>query len=290
MKFCPKCGTQLVDEARFCSKCGAAQPNMENVPAPQPATAVQQTPAPQPAPVQEPSQMTPGQRYNYLKQNDERFKETTKVVSFLKFVGLINLLFIIPWLVCFLVPVGTLTGIDVSDFGYNLMSASGKSFPYNFSMFEVQFTLRQWANAGNYKLTPDNSLGSNIMPSILWYFGFLFLPLLAVIAIVGNPRGYILRTYEKNPQELYKVLKNNTVWIFGPALALIAMVNAIVTYASCTDLDYSDDKHYFLGIITGNKGGLTAVIVVSAIFIVAMIAGSIVLRTLLFKKINKYYK
>ena len=68
MKFCPKCGTQLVDEARFCSKCGAAQPNMENVPAPQPATAVQQTPAPQPAPVQEPSQMTPGQRYNYLKQ------------------------------------------------------------------------------------------------------------------------------------------------------------------------------------------------------------------------------
>ena len=110
------------------------------------------------------------------------------------------------------------------------------------------------------------------------------------MAIVGHPRGYILRTYEKNPQELYKALKGNTIWIFGPALALIAMVNAIVTYASCTDLDYSDGKHYFLGIITGNKGGLTAVIVVSAIFIVAMIAGSIVLRTLLFKKINKYYK
>ena len=124
----------------------------------------------------------------------------------------------------------------------------------------------------------------------MWFFGFLFLPLLAVVAIVGNPRGYILRTYEKNPRELYKALKNNTIWIFGPALVLIAMVDAIVTYASCTDLDYSDGKQYFLGIITGNKGGLTVVIVVSAIFIVAMIAGAIILRMLLFKKINKNHR
>ena len=36
MKYCVKCGQQLPDQAMFCSKCGAKQPNMENsAPAPQ---------------------------------------------------------------------------------------------------------------------------------------------------------------------------------------------------------------------------------------------------------------
>ena len=124
MKYCPNCGSQLPDEARFCPNCGTKQPNMENAPAPTPQVqtepVVERAPSPQPqaAPVsQEPSQMTPAQRYNYLKQNDERFKATVKVAFVLRFLGLISLLFIIPWLVCYLVPVGTITGIDMSDYG-----------------------------------------------------------------------------------------------------------------------------------------------------------------------------
>ena len=268
MKFCPKCGAQLVDEARFCSKCGVPQPNMENAPAPQEAPVVK--PAPAPAP-QEPAQMTPAQRYNYLKQNDERFKATVKVSFILRFVGLVTLLYIIPWLVCYLTPVGTITGIDMSDYGAGLMA--GKTLPYNFSMFEVQYVLRSWAKVGNYKLTPDDALRTNNMPGIIWVFGFLFIPLLALVSIIGNPKGYLLRTYEKDPNELYKVLKNNSIWIFGPCLTVVAMVNAIMTYVNCKDLDYSDGSHYFLGIIMENKAGLTAVIVVSVLFMIIMIAG-----------------
>ena len=285
MKFCPKCGAQLVDEARFCSKCGAPQPNMENAPDLQEAPVVK--PAPAPAP-QEPAQMTPAQRYNYLKQNDERFKATVKVSFILRFVGLVTLLYIIPWLVCYLTPVGTITGIDMSDYGAGLMA--GKTLPYNFSMFEVQYVLRSWAKVGNYKLTPDDALRTNNMPGIIWVFGFLFIPLLALVSIIGNPKGYLLRTYEKDPNELYKVLKNNSIWIFGPCLTVVAMVNAIMTYVNCKDLDYSDGSHYFLGIIMENKAGLTAVIVVSVLFMIIMIAGSIVPRVILFNKLKKHYQ
>ena len=293
MKFCPKCGAQLVDEARFCSKCGAPQPNMENAPAPQTAPVVEPAPAPQPQPApapapQEPAQMTPAQRYNYLKQNDERFKATVKVSFILRFVGLVTLLYIIPWLVCYLTPVGTITGIDMSDYGAGLMA--GKTLPYNFSMFEVQYVLRSWAKVGNYKLTPDDALRTNNMPGIIWVFGFLFIPLLALVSIIGNPKGYLLRTYEKDPNELYKVLKNNSIWIFGPCLTVVAMVNAIMTYVNCKDLDYSDGSHYFLGIIMENKAGLTAVIVVSVLFMIIMIAGSIVPRVILFNKLKKHYQ
>ena len=299
MKYCPNCGAQLPDEANFCPKCGTKQPDaqpnnvveepkVQETPAPVVESAPQ--PARQPAQAQEPAQITPAQRYNYLKQNDERFKATVKVAFILRFLGLISLLYIIPWLVCYLVPVGTLTGIDVSDYGNNLMSASGKSFPHNFSMFEVQFVLRSWAKVGHYKLTPDDALSTNNMPGIIWYFGFVFLPLLALVAIIGNPKGFILRTYEKDPKELYKVLKNNTVWIFGPCLSIIAMVNAIVTYANCKNLDYSGGSHYFLGIIVENKAGLIAIIMVCVLFMIAMIAGSIAPRAILFNKLKKHYQ
>ena len=286
MKFCPKCGAQLVDEARFCSKCGAPQPNMENAPAPQPAPVVE--PEPQAAPIQD-APMTPGQRYNYLKQNDERFKDTVKVIFLLKFVGLIGLLFIVPWLVNYLTPVGTITGIEMSSQGSLFMSSMGKSAPYNFSMYEVQFFLRPAVKAGNYKLTPDNAL-SNVMPTVLWYFGFLFFALIVLVSVLGMTKGYVLRTYEKDPKELYKALKSNTTWIFGPALSIITMILAIFTYINCKNLDYSGDETYYFGIIVENKSGLIVCIVVTIIFAAIMIAGSIVLRSLLFKKINKHYQ
>lgn len=46
--FCPKCGTQLRDGARFCKSCGAA------IPAPEPVPAAEPIPAPVPEPMPEP--------------------------------------------------------------------------------------------------------------------------------------------------------------------------------------------------------------------------------------------
>ena len=291
MKFCPKCGAQLVDEARFCSKCGAPQPNMENNPAPQAEPVVEQ-PIPQPEVVQQPvGSMTPAQRYRYLKQNDERFKDTIRVIFLLKFVGLISLLFIIPWLVNYLTPVGTLTGYNPSDVGANMMYYSNKQFPYNFSVFDLSFTFIPWAKTGNYKLTPDNAIGNNIMPTVLWYFGWLFMVLIALVSMLGMSKGYVLKTYEQDEgKALFKQLKSNSTWFFGPAYALISLIMPVMTSINCKDLDYEPGKVYLLGEVEQYKPGLITCIIVTLIFMGIMLAGSIVLRKLLFKKIEKYYK
>jgi len=187
MKFCPKCGAQLVDEARFCSKCGAPQPNMDVQATPQPAVEPQQV---KPNQSSSDGAMTPGQRYNYLQKNDEKFKATTRVVFFLKLVGLFNLLFIIPWLVCYFVPVGIFTGDDLSSIGETYITSLGKSFPCAFNNYELAFKYKPFADGGNYKLTPDNALGSNVFSSIMWFFTFVFIPLLVLVALLGYPRGY----------------------------------------------------------------------------------------------------
>lgn len=286
MKYCPKCGAQLVDEARFCSKCGAPQPGAENAPAPAPAPATQPNPAPAP---QTNAQMTPAQRYNHLKETDERFRDTVKVIFILKLVGLIGLLYLVPFMVCYFAPLGTLTGVNAQDYGNSLIMAWGKSYPYNFNNFELAFVIRQWTNGTGYKLTPGNSLANNAFPAILWIFSWILAGLIPLAAMLGTTKGYVLKTYEKDPQELYKIIKNNTVWIFGPAYALIGLVVAIGTYVNCNN-EYKDATKYLFGQITGYKPGLVACIVVTVIFVGIMIAGSLVLRNLFLKKIKKYYQ
>ena len=49
MKVCPKCGTQTVDEARFCPTCGCSlEAAYQGSPQPQPQPAPQPQPQPQP--------------------------------------------------------------------------------------------------------------------------------------------------------------------------------------------------------------------------------------------------
>lgn len=286
MKFCPKCGTQLVDEARFCSKCGAAQPNMENAPAPQPV-------APQPTPQQNaaPSnngQMTPGQRYNYLKQNDERFRGLTKVIFFLKFVGLVNILFIIPWILSFAIPIATFTGVNVSDVGANLWMASKKPIPWSFNNFDLAYTIIPWTKGSNIKLSPDSALQGTIMPQILMVFGYLFTVLIVLTSLLGNPRGYVLKTYDKDEgQTLYKNIKGNTTWLIGPSYAVVSLASVIATYINCTDLKYEAGKTYLLGEIAPLQSGLITCIVVTVIFVAIMVAVPLVIRSLLLKKFVK---
>ena len=58
MKFCPKCGQPLADDALFCTKCGSKQPNMdapiEEKPAPQPEPQPVKQATAQPAPAEKP--------------------------------------------------------------------------------------------------------------------------------------------------------------------------------------------------------------------------------------------
>lgn len=286
MKYCPKCGAQLVDEARFCSKCGAPQPNMENETRRPDLFESNNEPV-----KKESSEMTPSERYHYLKENDDKFKEFTRVVFLLKFVGLIGLLFIVPFLVCYFTPIGTFTGVNAQDYGNNLLAVAGKSYPYNFSNFDLAFTIKVWANNSTHKLTPDNSLNSNAYINIFWVFGYLFVAVIVLVSMLGRPRGYVLKTYEKDQgQTLYKDIKNTLTMLSGPAFSIMSLVTVIGTYINCTDVTYKDDTQYLFGVVTGNKSGLITCIVVTVIFVAIMLAASIMLKKIICKKLNSYYK
>ena len=301
MKFCPKCGTQLPDEARFCNKCGAPQPDFANEApiAPQPAQSqpqVQQQAQPQmQQPMQQPAntQMTPSQRFNHLFKTDERFKDIVKGLRRGGLINLFNLLFIIPFMVCMFTPVGAFTGVNVSGAGHYAFEGLGvTSFPYGYSAF----TIRSFASAMSatgYKLTPDDALkGQSITTMMSFIFCFLFFALMVVVSLVGNPRGYILKTYEKENgyKELIQRATGGTIFLFGPFYAALGLICAIFTYVNSTGQKYKSGDNYYFGEVTGLKEGLITCIVVASIFIVIMLVAQIVLKKAMNSKLKRYLK
>ena len=294
MKFCPKCGTQLVDEAKFCPKCGAPQPGME----PKEEPKVEETPKVEEKPVEEvkpapapEKTLSPRERYNNYLKNDECFRDAAKVIKAVSLISLINLLFIIPWLCSLLIPVGMFTGVNVSTQGMDYFNVLGASFPYEFSALSVrQFV--QYADIGHNALTPGESLQTNPSAIIMLIFRIIYVPLLVLLALLGKTKSYILKVYE-GPDGRANLLKTarKTNAIFGPFAALFTFSPALGTYLSCIDLkyDYSDGKPYIFGEVDGILPGFIACIVITVIFAVIILVSQLVIAGVLYnKKLKKY--
>ena len=284
MKFCPKCGNQLPDDALFCNQCGAKQPAPEveqKEPAPEP------TPTPMPKPEGQ-AEMSPRQRFNYLYENDERFQCIVKTTKKLRISYLFNTLFIIPFFVNMLIPVGVFTGVGMSGVGAEIFNAYGYTTPYPYSAISlVQFS--SLARQGGYALTPGDGL-KNPSPLILFIFGFVFIALFFLIAFLGNPKSYLLKTYEGSPEGgnilVTNVLRVSNL-IFGPALVIVSLVSGpVMVYVNSTDLKY--DATYIFGQVEGLPAGLITAIVVSVIFFIIMLVGGLVTRSIFVKPLKKY--
>ena len=272
MKYCVKCGAELPDDAEFCSKCGAAQKEEVRKEQVKPA---------------EP-QMSDSERYEHLVKTDPKFVDTVRVSRKVRLVGLINLLFVVPWIVNLFTPVGEFTGVGVTDEGRYIMSGLGKSFPVEFSAFG----LRTYKTlAGRRALTPGGGLDSNVFPLMIFIFGFVFFALLILVALLGNTKGYNLKTYEKDGgKTLYEDTKKSTLFLFGGFLAIVTLGAPLATYFNCTDINYPSDKSYIFGRVDGIASGLITCVIVTIVFATIMIVVSAVLRSVILKKLDKYYK
>lgn len=296
MKFCPKCGNSLPDDAKFCTKCGALQPGFENEnPAPNNEQPVAQ-PVPQPTPQEmsfdkpNPS-MSPRERFDYLYEHDERFKTIVRCIRRCGLVALINLLFIVPWLVCLLTPVGAFTGVNVHPTGQSTFEAMGiYNFPHPYSALSIR-TFTTIVSAAGKAITPGDSL-KNPMALLLFIFGFVWIPLMVLAGVLGNPRGYLLTTYEKEGgyKELIKRAKGGSLIMFGAMYDLICMVCAIMTYVNSTDLNYKAGDTYYFGEVTGLKEGMITCIVVTVIFMIIMIVTQAVLKSIINRSLKEYDK
>ena len=281
MKYCPKCGTPLEDDTRFCPKCGTAQPNMGEEPTQQ-EVEVKQEAKPQ-------QQLSDKERFNNLLNTDERFKTIVRTSKLAGLFTLVNLAFIIPFFILLFTKTGAFTGVDVSAQGTSYFDVLGVHyFPYGYSSMSIRQFIA-YAKAGGYKLTPDDGL-KNGVPLIIFIAGLLFIPLTVVISLLGRPKGYILRTYEKENgiNELIKSIKSPMTLILGPFLVVLASIPAIGTYVNSTGFSYKEG-HYIFGQVTGLKSGLTTAIVVAILFFSIILAANIVLRVLFVSKPLKPY-
>lgn len=281
MKYCPKCGTPLEDDTRFCTKCGAPQPDM-NVEKKEEVVEVKKEEEQKP-------QLSDRERYNNLLKTDERFKTIVRASKLAGLFTLINLLFIVPFFVNMFTPVGAFTGVDVSTQGMSYFNAFGvHHFPYGYSAISIRKFV-SFAKAGGWKITPDDALKSPTAVIVL-IFGFIFMALLVVVSILGRPKGYLLKTYEKQNGhlELIKSIKSPMSYIYGVVYIVISLIPAVGTYFNSIGLNYKDG-HYVLGRVAGLSSGITVTIVISILFIALILVGNIVLRNIFVNKPLKPY-
>ena len=280
MKFCPKCGTKLEDDAVFCSNCGEKQPGF----APKPA-AEETAPSPAPIPAAAPaSGATPPERYRALMESDETFQTIVKTTKKANLLTLIGLLYLIPLLVSLLVPVGQFTGVEVSTPGQAEFNAMGATFPLPYSALSIQ-TFETMA--GNKAVFPGGS--ANPMPVILLIFALLFVPLHVLMAVLGTTKGYMLKNYEAGKKaELIKTAKSPTKILFGAAISLLSFFGALSIFLQSDGIKYvyKDSSRYFFGEVASVPSGVITSGIVAGITIVVMIVVYIILRNIVLRPLK----
>ena len=278
MKYCQYCGTQLDDSAKFCPNCGAAQP--EKVVAPQQQDEgiepIKETTAPE-------QQGTPKERFDYLINNDERFKDIYRVTKIQNLFNLINILYLIPVFVCVFTPIGMFTGQNATS---NTVPAGTVFTPLTVMSFKKL--------AGNYSLCPDSNL-NGIMPLMVFILSWILLVLIIVMSIAGITKGYILKTYEseKGPQTLIQNCKKSTNWIFGVGVSIVAFMSLLTQWIACDNnyakaYEKNGGKLYIFGEIAQIPGAIIPGLIVTILFVAVIVAGITVARKLFAKKLDKY--
>lgn len=282
MKYCPNCGAQLPDEARFCTSCGSKQPDAPGVAQPQPQA------QPQPAQVTQPvnQEKSPRERYSELYKNDEVFREIVNVRRKKYLFELIFAVCLISWIVCMFTPVALFNGNNATSEGAMIMSSLGKALPYKTNAYDL---IALDAAAGNKALTPGG-LGS-VFAGLFMFFGPVIIALSVALPLIKafTGRGYVLKTYEAGK---VKELIKETIQPFwaGGAFSLIMIVPALNLFISSNGEEYKDGKTYLFGEIESIPSNFVVVIIVVVLLTAASIAATAVIGNLISKKLKEYAK
>ena len=284
MKFCPSCGSQLVDEAKFCPHCGAKQPNMVDNGGNGPLVFEQPKGNNiQPVINQEKS---PSPRYNDLDKNNELFRTAVNARRKKYLFELIFIVFIIPFIVALTTPVVLFTGINATGEGAEMMSAVGMSLPYQASAFDF---IEIDALSGSKAIAPGSM--SAVFSVMELIFGIIFSLLLTAMPIIGafTGRGYVLKLYESGKMDqLYKEIVQPPFG--GGVFCLMPLVAPMNLYVSSMNVKYEAGKTYLFGEIQGITSGFIAVVVVAVLTTVLSIVGVVVANAINTKKFKAIYK
>lgn len=279
MKYCPSCGSQLPDEARFCPNCGTKQPQMEESPEP-----AESDFAPEPQVLIQNPEASPSQRYRDLIRNDAVFKEIVVVRRKKALFELIFLVALISWIVSMFVPVALFNGYGATVDGAMTMDALGMTLPHKTCAYDL---IALKAAAYNYELTPSGL--NSVFATLFAIIGPILIALIVVFSLIKafTGKSYVLKQYESGKvKELIKETVNPN--IAGGFFSLAMIVPSLNLFLSANGEEYKDGKTYFYGEIEGIPSGFVAVVIVIVLLTGMAIAGTIVIDNILSKKLKEF--
>ena len=315
MKYCPKCGQPLNDDALFCSKCGTKQPVMEPVKE-EPAPVVEPKPVVEPAPIREepkvvevheepspikeervdkveaaPNSETPAAKFNRLMKEDKVFKTAFQNKKFIGLVGLVRLLLVVILIVYLVTPCILITGINISDQGRFFLDAEGiSSLPASINIF-VANQFKTGINAVGKAFSPSSSFDSSlaVKSTLFIIFTPLFCAVIILAGILPTTKGSFLKEYEKDRNACVKTSSSVQVGqiVLGVILHAYLPLTALFTHIALSDLKYSGGSTYYLGELASDTRCLAATTVTAIICLTVYLAATIVSSILFKKRMNR---
>lgn len=329
MKYCIECGNQLVDEAKFCNKCGAKQPlreeKKEEIEAPKPQEAkVESKPieesivdapkeeakviAPIPALKEEAPAIEAKPKVEatnkVLSLEDEEYKSKAPAERYrylmehdLDFQTVVkaskkrDLMSLSN--ILYLVVVIVCTFIPYLVFTGNYAHHAGiQILAEEGKSIPHKFgglELFSFHVTAGNYALAPNSNVTGIYPFVVFLFTFLFLAVMILAAFLGSTKGYRLKEYEKGGIKGLIKGLGGKKNFSGVLVSLFPIVAMATTYISAKDMEYNGDTYLFGEIIVDQEGFTTALLI-SVVMMVIMLIIGIIAQVVYKNKIKKYLK
>jgi uncharacterized membrane protein YciS (DUF1049 family) len=264
MKFCPRCGEMLDDNALICPRCGASQSGQSNLDSINRPT---------------PNQNIQNVSKQHIEISDEKFNRLRKLLMLRNLAMLLGLLTIVSALLVFFSNMFVFTGV-------NAVVSSVSKDPFNFiGLYKYNDTASSVENAA-WNVGPSSITTMMSVVPVVGFFVPVVFGLVGLLMMIPGKKEVMYQAYLQKPEALPKTISNVGIFAMMYVGAILPIIGLIICRSTMNNLTYnygSDSKYYAYGEMALNNSTFTVALILAIIFAVIVIAGSI-LYTLLFIK------
>lgn len=264
MKFCPKCGEMLDDNAIVCPRCGASQSGSSNLDSINKPSSLQN--------VQSPLEQ-------HVEISDEKFNKLRKLFMIRNLAMLLGLLTVVSALLVFFSNMFVFTGV-------NAVVSSVPRDPFNFiGLYKYNDTASSVENAA-WNVGPDSITTLMSVVPVVGFFTPVVFGLVGLLMMIPGKKETMYQAYLQKPEALPKAISNVGIFAMMYVGAILPIIGLIICRSTMNNLTYSygsDSNYYAYGEMAMNDKAFTVALILAIVFALITIAGSI-LYTLLFIK------
>ena len=264
MKFCPRCGEMLDDNALVCPRCGASQSGQSNLDSINRPT---------------PNQNIQNVSKQHIEISDEKFNKLRKLLILKNLALCLGIFVIAAALIVFLSSLFVFTGKNVCP------GEIAPRDPFNFvKLFKYNDTASSVEDAA-WNVGPESVTTMMSVVPVVGFFVPLAIGLVGFLMMIPAKKEALYQGYLQKPEGLPKAISNVAIFIPMYVGAILPIIGLIICHSTMNNLSYTypTGRYYAYGEMALNNSIFTVALVLAIIFAVIVIAGSI-LYTLLFIK------